>query len=121
MKKILLVEDEKTLLEMYEYCFSQAGFQVFLSSDVKHGLKLAKKEKPDLILLDILLPEEDGIYFLEKLRKNKKTALLAVVVFSNYDIPKLKEQAFKLGAKDYLLKTSYTPKEVVEKITKYIK
>ncbi|NQU83000.1 MAG: response regulator transcription factor [Parcubacteria group bacterium] len=120
MKKILLVEDEKTLLEMYEYYLSEAGFKVILSSNAKNGLKLAKKEKPDLILLDILLPGEDGIYFLEELRKNKRTATFAVIVFSNYDVPKLKQKAFKLGAKDYLLKTSYTPKQVIEKISKYI-
>jgi len=120
-KKILLIEDEKILAEMYRDKFNQAGFKVFLAFDSKEGLALAKKEKPDLIVLDILLPRENGIVFLEWLRKDEEVSSIPVVAFSNYDDPETKREAFKLGIKDYLIKTNYTPQEIVEKIKSYLK
>lgn len=63
MKKILLVEDEKILGEMYKEKFIQAGFEVFWAFDHQKAQELAKKEKPDLIVLDILLPKKNGITF----------------------------------------------------------
>lgn len=121
MKKILLVEDEKNLAKMYRDKFHQSGFVTFLSFNVMDGLRLAAKETPDLILLDIIFPKHDGIFFLERLRSNKKTSLITVVAFSNYDLPRLKEYAFELGVKDYLLKADYSPDEIVEKIKGYLK
>lgn len=121
MKKILLIEDEKILAEMYREKFSQAGFNVFLAFEGKEGLKLAKKEKPDLIVLDILLPDENGIIFLEWLRKEPEIASIPVVAFSNYDEPETRREAAKLGVKDYLIKTNYTPQEIIEKIKDYLK
>ena len=115
-KKILLVEDEKILAEMYQSKLTRAGFKVFLVSEAEEGLALAKKEKPDLILLDILLPMENGIGFLTKLRKDPVIASTPVVAFSNYDDPKTKKQALDLGAKEYLIKTNYTPSEIIAKI-----
>lgn len=115
-KKILLVEDEKILAEMYKDKFTEAGFEVFLALEAKEGLKLAKKERPDLIILDILLPRENGITFLTWLRKDSKIASIPVVAFSNYDDPATKREAVKLGVKEYLIKTSYTPSEIVAKV-----
>lgn len=120
MKKILLVEDEQILAKMYQDKFSRAGFKVILALESKEGLKLAKKEKPDLVLLDILLPRENGIFFLQELRKDPKISSIPVVAFSNYDDPTTKIQALKLGVKDYLIKTNYTPQEIVGKIKKYL-
>ena len=115
-KKILIIEDEKILAEMYRDKFTQAGLKVYLAFDSKEGLALAKKEKPDLIVLDILLPRENGIVFLTWLRKEPEISSIPVVAFSNYDDPETKRQAAKLGAKDYLIKTSYTPSEIVAKV-----
>jgi len=120
-KKILLVEDEKILVHMYRKKLSEAGFKVISVFESEKALILTKKEKPDLVLLDILLPKENGIFFLEQLRKDPKIASILVVAFSNYDDPQTKKQAFKLGVKDYLIKTDYTPKEIVEKIKTYLK
>ncbi len=120
-KKILLVEDEKILVDMYRKKLSEAGFKVISVFESKKALVLTKKERPDLVLLDILLPKENGIFFLEQLRKDPKIASILVVAFSNYDDPETKKQAFKLGVKDYLIKTDYTPKEIVEKIKTYLK
>lgn len=121
MKKILLLEDEKVLAEMYKDKLSEAGFEVISAFGSQEALKLAKEENPDLILLDILLPRENGIVFLERLRKDPKIASIVVVAFSNYDDPDTKEEALKLGVKDYLIKTNYTPKQIVDKIKTYFK
>lgn len=119
-KKILIIEDEKILAEMYKDKFKQAGFKIYSALDSERGLVLTKKEKPDLIVLDILLPKENGICFLEKLRKNPKIASIPVVVFSNYDDPETKKKAKKLKVKAYLIKTSYTPQQIVKKIKNYL-
>ena len=120
-KKILIVEDEKLLGEMYKDKLSRAGFEVIWAFEAKDALKLVKKEKPDLILLDILLPRENGIFFLEQLRKWPKIVSIPILAFSNYDDSMTQKQALKLGVKDYLIKTDYTPNEIIKKIKSYLK
>jgi two-component system, OmpR family, alkaline phosphatase synthesis response regulator PhoP len=119
-KKILLVEDEKILAEMYKAKFVQAGFEVIWAFEAEEALDLVKRERPDLIVLDILLPKENGIAFLTWLRKDPEISQTPVVAFSNYDDPETKREAFKLGVKDYLIKTSYTPQEIVDKAKSYL-
>lgn len=120
-KKILLIEDEKILAEMYKDKFSKAGFRVIVAFDSREGLSLAKKEEPDLIILDILLPKENGIEFLTWLKMEPGISSIPVVVFSNYDDPETKKKAYQLGVKEYLIKANYTPGKIVEKITDYLK
>ena len=120
MKKILIIEDEKILADMYKEKFEIAGFKIFLAVDAEEGLNMAKKEKPDLILLDILLPRENGIFILEKIKEDSDLASIPIVAFSNYDDPQTKEKAKKLGVKDYLIKTNFTPEEVVVKVKEYL-
>jgi DNA-binding response OmpR family regulator len=119
MPKILIIEDEKMLAQMYKEKLEKENFKVHLAFDSREGINLAKKEKPDLILLDILLPKENGISFLKSQRSDPEISSIPVIVISNYDNPKIKEEAIKLGAKGYLLKTDYTPKQLVEKIKDY--
>jgi len=120
-KKILIIEDEKILAEMYDNKFTKAGFKVVLAYDSEEGIKIAKKEKPDLIVLDILLPSENGITFLSWLKKDPKISSIPVVVFSNYDDPETKKEAEEFGVKDYLIKANYTPQAIVKKIKSYLK
>jgi len=119
-KKILIVEDERMLSEMYKDVFERQDFQVVLASTGEEALQVAKSEKPNFILLDIILPESNGIYFLEKRKKMPEIADIPVVAFSNFDEPAVKKSALNLGARDYLMKTDYTPQEVVEEVKKYI-
>ena len=121
MKKILLIEDEKILAEMYQDRFVQAGFKVYSTSEAEKGLKLVKKEKPDLVVLDILLPRGNGIFFLQQIRKDPTISSTSIIVFSNFDDPETKKQALELGAKDYLIKTDYTPQEIIKKIKEYLR
>lgn len=118
--KILIIEDEKMLAEMYYDRFVHEGFEVYSAFDAEEGMEMAKKVKPDLILLDILLPRENGTDFLEKLRKEEEVADTKVIAYSNYDDKASKEKARELGAKEYLIKTNYTPKEVLEIVRKHI-
>ena len=121
MKKILLIEDEKMLVEMYSQKFEQEGFEVVSAFTAEEGLELAKKEKPDLIILDILLPRKNGVSFLKELKKEPEISQIPVVALSNYDHPETKQEALALGVKEYIIKTDYTPKEIVEKIKEYLK
>lgn len=120
MKKILIIEDEKILAEMYQDRFSQEGYQVALAFTSEEGIDLAKKEKPDLILLDILLPKENGVGFLKRLKKAGEISSTPVVAFSNYDEPRTRKEAESLGIKAYLLKTDFTPQDLVKKIKDYL-
>ncbi len=119
-KKILIIEDEKMLAEMYYDRFNYEGFDVYSAFDAEEGMDMVKKIRPDLILLDILLPRENGTDFLERLRKEKDVGDTKVIAYSNYDEEKSKERARKLGAKEYLIKTNYTPKEVLAIVRKHI-
>ena len=118
--KILIVEDEQLLAEMYRDRFLQEGFEVYLASDSEEGFNLLQKNKPDIILLDILLPKENGVTFLEKLKKDPNFSSIPVVVFCNFDDPETKNKIRKLGVKDYLIKTNFTPQEIVEKVKKVL-
>jgi len=120
MFKVLIVEDEKILAEMYKDKLKEAGYEADLAFSSEEALEYLKKKKPDLILLDILLPRENGTIFLRKIKKLKKTAEIPVVAFSNYDEPKTKKETLDLGAKDYLIKTAYTPQQLVDQIRNFL-
>lgn len=119
--KILIVEDDPTLLEMYSLKLQEEGFAFFTAPDGDEGLEIALKEKPDVILLDIMMPKMDGFAVLVELKKNEETKNIPVLMLSNLgqknDVTKGKE----LGAEDYIVKASMTPTQVVEKIKSYLK
>ena len=105
---------------MYREVFEKEGFGVVTASNGKEAVKVAQDAKPDFVLLDILLPEENGIYFLEQRKLQPSLLAIPVVAFSNFDESNIKKRAFDLGVKDYLFKTNYVPQEVVNKVKAYI-
>lgn len=121
MKKILIVEDEKILSEMYKFKLSKEGFETANAIDVDEAIELGKKVRPDLVVLDILLPKESGINYLIKIRDIGELKTVPVLVLSNFDDNETKARAFELGAKDYLIKSNHDPKEIVEKIKELLK
>ena len=121
MKTILIVEDEKVLREMYSQKFAENGFATLLAKDENEVFDILKKETPDIILLDILLPQGDGIDILKTLKANEQTKNIKVLVFSNLDDPHIKKQAQTFGAEKYLIKTNFTPKELLGEVQKIIK
>lgn len=120
-KKILLIEDEETLVDIYSTKLNLEGFEVIVARDGILGVNLALKHLPDLILLDIILPQRDGFDVLTKLKQNPQTKKIPVIIISNlgqeYEIKK----GLSLGAVKFLTKTNYTPAQVVEEIKKVLK
>jgi DNA-binding response OmpR family regulator len=118
--KILLIEDDQFLLSMYATKFELEGFQIVSADDGEKALKAANKEKPDIILLDVLLPKMDGFEVLKELKKNEETKAIPVILLTNLSQRDDVEQGMKLGAVDYLIKAHFMPTEVVEKIKKIL-
>ena len=121
MSKILIIEDEPLLREMYCQVFAEQGVAVVSAETAEEGLLMLEQEVPDLVLLDILLPNASGLEMLEQLRRiPANIAKTKVVAFSNYDSKIAREKAKELGVLDYLIKTEFTPQEIVEKIMGYL-
>jgi len=118
--KILLVEDDPFLLSMYYTKFELENFKVVTAEDGEKGLKLAIKELPDVILLDIMLPRMDGFEVLKALKADKKTSGIPVILLTNLSQKEKVKEGLSLGANDYLIKAHFMPSEVVEKIKKLI-
>ncbi len=118
--KILLVEDDPMLIKMYSAKLKSENFDVVSAEDGEEGLEVALKEKPDLIILDVMMPKLSGIDMLAKLRADSYGKNVPVIVLSNLSQETESKRALELGAKEYLLKADLTPTQVVEKIRKYL-
>lgn len=120
-KKILLVEDDAMISSMYKTKFEAEGFEVFVANNGAAGLELAKKEKPSIIMLDVILPQLDGFSVLEEIKKEKTIKNIPVFMLTNLGTDEDKKKGEKMGASDYLIKASLTPGQVSEKIKKALK
>lgn len=120
-QRILIVEDDAAINSMYQTKLKQEGYVPLTALDGASGLEMAKKEKPDMILLDVILPQIDGFSILEELKKGKETAKIPVIMLTNLSTTEDREKASKLGATDYIVKASLTPTEVGNVIKKYLK
>ena len=119
-KKILLVEDEEIIMGILEKKLTQTGYQVSVARDGEEGLKAMKEVKPDLILLDIVMPKMGGFEVMETMVKDQELKKIPVIVISNSGQPVELDRAQKLGAKDWLIKTEFDPQEVIDKVVKQI-
>ncbi len=117
--KILLVEDDKMLADMYITKFSKEGLKVIRAEDGAQGLEMAKKEKPDLVLLDIIMPKLDGFAVLKELKSDPTMGTTHVLLLTNLGQTEDVEKGKQLGADDYFIKANHTPAEIVEKV-KYL-
>jgi DNA-binding response OmpR family regulator len=118
MKKILFIEDEAVLQKTLGDSLRQKGYEIKSALDGEDGLRLAKTEKPDLILLDLILPKKHGLEVLEELRSVEEGKSIPVVILTNLENIAEVEKAIELGATTYLVKNNYSLQEVVEKIEK---
>jgi DNA-binding response OmpR family regulator len=113
---IFLVEDDPMLTELYQTKLEMEGFQVTVATDGEAGLKQAKKLKPDLILLDIMLPKLNGFAVLKQLKANRGTAGIPVIVLTNLGGEKAdndKKLSLSLGANQFLVKNFHLPDDIV--------
>jgi CheY-like chemotaxis protein len=118
MKKILFVEDELAIQKTLGESLRNKGYDVQSALDGEIALKLVKSEKPDLILLDIILPKKNGLEVLEELRKDENTKDIPVIILTNLENIGEVERAIELGATTYLVKANYSLDEVIEKVKK---
>ena len=116
MSKILIVEDDKFLRELIARKLTQENFEVIEAIDGEEGLKRIREDKPDLILLDLILPGVDGFEVLSKLKEDPTLASIPVIILSNLGQREDIEKGLKLGAIDYLVKAHFTPNEIVDKV-----
>ena len=120
-KKILIVEDDQMIGSMYRTKLEQDGFIVLTAANGAQGLELALNEKPDLVMLDIIMPQLDGFSVLRQLRGNEGTKNTPIIMLTNLGTDEDKAKGQKLGATDYLIKANLTPAQISEIIKKYIK
>ncbi len=120
MKKILFVEDESILQKAFGDVLQQKGYKILNALNGEIGLRMAKSENPDLILLDLVLPRLHGFEVLKKLKEDPETKEIPVIVLTNLEKMEDINKAIELGATTYLVKTEYKIEEVIEKIKKII-
>lgn len=118
--KILIIDDDPFLLIMYSKKFLAEGFIVNGVQTAGEGLTEAKNLKPDIILLDVMLPDEDGLSLLKKLKRQKETASTPIIMLSNISEQPHREQARVYGAAAYYIKACLEPAEIVDKVKKLL-
>ena len=116
MKKILFIEDESALQKAMGKTLEKDGYDIISALNGEEGLRLAQTKNPDLIVLDLILPKLHGFEVLKKLKEDKKTQNIPVIILTNLEATQDVEKAIKMGATAYLVKSSYNLEEVTEKI-----
>ena len=116
MKKILIVEDELALLNILRDTLNAQGYEVVKARDGQEGLTLAQTQKPDLILLDLLMPVMDGLAMLKTLKASDWGGKIPVIVLSNLGSDTQIKDAAALGVSDYLVKSDWSVEEISQKI-----
>ncbi len=118
--KIIYAEDDALISRAYKDGLERSGFEVTIASDGIEALKKIINKKPDLILLDLIMPNKNGFEVLEEVKKNNDLSKIPVMIFSNLGEDGDIEKSKKLGAVEHLVKSEHSMKEVVEKIKLYL-
>lgn len=124
MAKIMLVEDDMILAEMYQAKFELEGHDIHVANNGEDCLVMLDTWKPELILLDILMPKLNGFHVLKEIKKRPNLRQIPIILLTNLgeaEVDMNKELASALGVNDYLIKSHHTPDEVVEKVVKILK
>ncbi len=118
MPKIAIVEDDQAISQMYRIKFEAEGFEVETAENGKLGLELAEKMKPDIILLDLMMPEMNGDEMLQKMRKNDWGKKIRVIILTNMGEQEAPPILRELGVRSFILKAEMTPRQVAEAVKK---
>ena len=116
MKTVLFIEDEAALQKTFGKILEEEGFKVISALDGDVGLKLAKLKKPDLILLDLILPKQNGFEVLKAIKEDEEIKDIPIIVLTNLETIDNVDRAIELGATTYLVKANYSLKEVITKV-----
>lgn len=120
-KTVLIIEDDEFLSQMYATKLDLEGFTVREATTGLQGLKSLQKEKPDMVLLDLNLPEMNGFEVLQKMKEDPNLKDIPVLVLTNYAQKDNIDRCLDLGAEDYLIKAHFVPSEVIGKIKNILK
>ncbi|MBI5077798.1 MAG: response regulator [Candidatus Yonathbacteria bacterium] len=120
MKKVMIVEDDEHISKVYEIKLAKEGFATSLAVDGEEAVAKITAEKPDLIILDLMLPKKDGFGVLEDIKKVPALARIPVIVLSNLGQKIDQDRALALGAKEYLVKVDNPIQEVINKVKGYL-
>lgn len=120
-KKMLVVEDNESLCNVMADTFTDEGFDVKKARDGEAGLEMAKEWKPDIILLDLLMPKKDGIQFLQELREEPEGDKVLVIALTNSDSSEHVFNLMNLGVTDYLIKSDWELSDLVKKVKERLK
>jgi len=120
-KTILIVEDDKFLRELIAQKLIKEGYEISKATDGEQGIKKIKEERPDLVLLDLILPGIDGFEVLTRIKTDPALAQIPVIILSNLGQSEDVDRCLKLGATDYLIKAHFTPDEIIEKVKNALK
>jgi DNA-binding response OmpR family regulator len=120
-KKILIIEDDKFLRKVITQKIVKEGYEIAEAIDGEKGFEVAKAEKPDIILLDLILPGMDGFEVLARLKSDQETVKIPVIILSNLGQKEDAEKGLKMGAVDYLVKAHFTPSEIISRIEGILK
>lgn len=110
--KVCVVEDEAMISEIYRAKLEEEDYQVFTAQDGEKGFEVIKRSEPDIALIDIMMPNKDGIKLIKQLRKDKDLANLPVIILTNNDDQKTVEKTYDLDVAFYLIKSQYQPSDV---------
>ena len=120
MYKVLFIEDDPDQIMVYDFKFKKENLALIIAADEKETLAAIHREKPDLVLLDLLLKNESGLSILEKIRKEASIKDIPVIVFTNYDKEDVRMRADELGAIDFIIKAQTYPQEMADKIKVFL-
>lgn len=113
---LLIVEDDSFLANAYKMKLTKAGYEVLMASDGNEALDVLSENTPDVIVLDLIMPNMDGFALLERLQDDQMHASIPVIVASNLGQSEDIEKAKSLGARDYVIKTDMSLDELIEKV-----
>ncbi len=119
-KRILLVEDEEIIVDLLQRKLEKEGYEVIVTVDGEMGIEKMKEIRPDIVLLDIVMPKMGGFEVMEKMREDDILKNVPVIIISNSGQPVELDRAKELGARDWLIKAEFDPQEVVDKVAKQI-
>jgi DNA-binding response OmpR family regulator len=116
MTKIAIIEDDPVISQMYRFKFEAANFEVQLANNGKRGVEMVKSFQPDLILLDLQMPEMNGVDALEIIRKNEWGKNIPVIILTNMGEEESPKKLRELGIHSYIVKANLTPNQVLKRV-----
>lgn len=118
MGKILIVEDEPLLADLYKMAFNKRNHEVELAFDGREGLEKVQAEKPSIILLDVMMPNMNGLQVLQHLKNNEETKDIPVIILTNLTEGKVEQELQEIGASMVIVKSQYLPNQIVDMVEK---